>query len=189
MEKRGFYIARKMKDGIPSIEAAYKDARLPEYKTRHSAGADFFCAEEVVVPSIWKGLIKSLRFNFNNSFSLDDENAGCGLAFQPTRVHTGVKASMLNDEVLKLYNRSSNPRKFGLILANGVGVVDADYFENVDNDGEIGFEFYNILPWDVKIKAGDSIGQGVFEKFLYPEVGCVIKDVDRVGGYGSTDKK
>ena len=94
---------------------------------------------------------------------------------------------MEEDEVLELYNRSSSPKKLGLILANGVGVVDADYYGNVDNDGEIMFAFFNIKPWDVTIKVGDRIGQGVFKKFLRPEIGLRVKDVERVGGIGSTD--
>lgn len=73
---------------------------------------------------------------------------------EPTLVHTGIKANMEKDEALMLYNRSSNPKKLGLVLANGVGVVDADYYNSDDNDGEIMFAFYNFMPWDISIKAG-----------------------------------
>ena len=55
----------------------------------------------------------------------------------PTLVKTGIKAYMQDDEVLMLYNRSSNPKKNGLILSNSVGVVDKDYYGNQDNDGHI----------------------------------------------------
>ena len=96
---------------------------------------------------------------------------------------------MEEDEVLDLFNRSSNPKKIGLVLANGVGVVDADYYNNTDNDGEIMFAFYNFKPWNVTIKVGDRIGQGVFSKFYRPTVGLRVKDVERVGGIGSTDNK
>ena len=95
---------------------------------------------------------------------------------------------MYEDEVLELYNRSSNPKKLGLILANSVGVVDADYYGNPDNDGEIMFAFYNLKPWDVTLKVGDRIGQGVFKKFLRPEVGLDINNKAREGGFGSTNK-
>ena len=61
---------------------------------------------------------------------------------------------MLDDEVLYLYNRSSNPKKKGLILANSVGVVDKDYYGNPDNDGHIMFAFYNIKDEDITIKKG-----------------------------------
>ena len=93
---------------------------------------------------------------------------------------------MEDNQVLHIYNRSSNPKKLGLILANSVGVIDADYYNNLDNDGEIMFAFYNLLPWDVTIKAGDRIGQGKFTQFMRPTVGLRIKDQERVGGFGST---
>jgi dUTP pyrophosphatase len=85
-----------------------------------------------------------------------------------------------------LYNRSSNPKKLGLVLANGVGVVDSDYYNNPSNEGEIGFLFYNTSSDTVIIKKGSKIGQGVFHKYL-------ITDGDnaggiREGGYGSTGK-
>lgn len=78
----------------------------------------------------------------------------------------------------------------GLIMANGVGIIDADYYSNKENDGEIGFLFYNIGFKDKTIKVGDRIGQGIFHKFLrpYDELkGLRIKDVVRSGGLGSTD--
>ena len=84
----------------------------------------------------------------------------------PTLIKTGIKAYMADDEVLMLYNRSSNPKKKGLILANSVGVIDKDYYGNPDNDGHIMFAFYNIKEEDTIIKKGEAIGQAIFEKFL-----------------------
>lgn len=170
-----------LKDG----EKMYENAQLPEYQTKLAAGADFFCAEEVTIPSIWKALTKRLIFGVTGSVGID--SYGDDKKFTPTLVHTGIKASMEEDEVLYLYNRSSNPKR-GLVLANSVGVVDADYYNNQSNDGEIMFAFYNFMPFDVTLKVGDRIGQGVFQKFLRPEVGLKIKEVDRTGGHGSTDK-
>ena len=93
---------------------------------------------------------------------------------------------MEDDEMLLLYNRSSNPGKRGLILANSVGVVDKDYYGNPDNDGHIMFAFYNIKDEDVEIKKGDAIGQAIFQKYF-------VTDDDnaegkRIGGFGSTSK-
>lgn len=197
LKGRGFDFARKFVDGKVVVSEdcsnkAYPSAQLPEYQTKCSAGADFFCAEDVVIPSIWSQLFNRVRLNLvKDSAYLDT----CGDAdavrklIQPTFVHTGIKAYMEDDEVLELYNRSSNPKKLGLILANGVGVVDADYFENKDNDGEIMFVFYNVLPFSVTLKAGDRIGQGIFKKFLRPTDSSLrVKDATRVGGVGSTDK-
>lgn len=177
---RAFAFARKIEDGKVLEEKAYPDAQLPEYQTKNSAGADFFCAETVRVPSIWGVLLSELGTVIKERSSILD-------VIKPTLVHTGVKAYMEDDEDLDLYNRSSNPGKLGLILANSVGIVDKDYADNTDNDGEIMFAFYNIKPWDVEIKVGDRIGQGIFRKVLRPTEGLRIKDEERQGGFGSTN--
>lgn len=135
---------------------------LPIRKTARAAGYDFEAAEDVVIPSFKKGEA-------------------------PTLIKTGIKAYMMDDEVLYLYNRSSNPKKKGLILANSVGVIDADYYENPDNDGHIMFAFYNIKDEDIEIKKGDAIGQGVFAKYLVSDDDQATGE--RTGGFGSTDKK
>ena len=210
---RSFEIARKMENGEPvsytqdrclagTYEPAFPSAKLPVYATRHSAGADFYCAEEVTIPSIWGMIFSSLGNKAEDKAVKAFDSVMSSLGYSrkeekaveekhdiaPTLVHTGIKASMENDEVLELYNRSSNPKKLGLVLANGVGVVDSDYFENKDNDGEIMFAFYNFKPWAVTLKVGDKVGQGVFKKYLRPEKGLVINE-NRDGGFGSTDKE
>ena len=134
---------------------------LPIRKTKFSAGYDVEAAEDIVIPSFKKGMA-------------------------PTLVKTGIKAYMQDDEVLLLYNRSSNPKKKGLILANSVGVVDKDYYGNPDNDGHIMFAFYNIKDEDVLIKKGEAIGQAVFQKYLITDNDNA--DGDRLGGFGSTTK-
>mgnify|MGYP001042209175 CR=1 FL=1 len=120
------------------------------------------------------------------SAGYDMEAASFKKGDKPTLVKTGLKAYMQDDEVLMLYNRSSNPKKKGLILANSVGVVDKDYYGNSDNDGHIMFAFYNIKDEDIEIKKGEAIGQGVFQKYLV--VDDDIAEGTRVGGFGSTNK-
>ena len=93
---------------------------------------------------------------------------------------------MQDDEMLCLYNRSSNPKKKGLILANSVGIVDKDYYGNPDNDGHIMFAFYNIYDEDLEIKKGEVIGQAIFEKYLISDDDT--SEGERIGGFGSTDK-
>lgn len=157
----------------------FPNAKYPEYSTRRSAGADFFAVEDVEVPSIFRQLITGLR-NYFEGLNPDVP------IVKPVLVHTGIKACMGEDEVLELYNRSSNPKKAGLVLANGVGIVDSDYYSNKDNDGEIMFAFYNFFPFTVEVKAGDRIGQGIFKKFLRPTSGFTQADREREGGFGST---
>lgn len=135
-----------------------EDIKLPERSTLNSAGYDFFAIEDITLPA------KKL-----------------------TRVMTGVKCELMPNQVLILANRSSNPSKKGLILANGVGVIDADYYGNPDNDGEMGFEFYNILNEDVVIKKGEKLGQGIIMKFDKTEDDYISNPYKtRVGGFGST---
>ena len=88
--------------------------------------------------------------------------------------------------MLLLYNRSSNPGKKGLILANSVGVIDKDYYGNPDNDGHIMFAFFNIKEEDIEIKKGDVVGQAIFQKFLVTDDD--VSEGERVGGFGSTNK-
>ena len=138
-----------------------KNINLPIRKTKCAAGYDFEAAEDIVIPSINKSLL-------------------------PTLIPTGIKAYMADDEVLYIYNRSSNPKKKGLVLANSVGVIDKDYYENPDNDGHIMFAFYNIKNEDITIKKGEAIGQGVFMKYLLTDNDTAAGK--RIGGFGSTDK-
>ena len=138
-----------------------KQINLPVRKTKYSAVYDIEAAEDTVIPSFKKGMA-------------------------PTLIKTGIKAYMQDDEFLALYNRSSNPKKKGLILANSVGIIDKDYYENPDNDGHIMFAFYNIKEEDVVIKKGEAIGQGIFQKFF--AVDNDGAEGERVGGFGSTSK-
>ena len=101
-------------------------------------------------------------------------------------VKTGIKANMEKDEVLILANRSSNPKKKNLVLINGIGVIDKDYYNNLDNEGEIAFAFVNISNETVTIESGEKLGQGMFIKYLTTEDDRA--EGIRNGGFGSTDK-
>lgn len=138
-----------------------KGINLPVRKTKYSAGYDIEAAEDCIVPAFKPGIA-------------------------PTLVKTGLKSYMGEGEYLMLCNRSSNPKKKGLVLANGVGIVDADYYENPDNDGHIMFAFFNIKDEDIEIKKGDAIGQGIFQK--YYSVDNDNAQGERLGGFGSTSR-
>lgn len=131
------------------------DVRLPERATKHSAGYDFFAAESVLIEEGEMGVVS-----------------------------TGVKAYMKECDVLILADRSSNSKR-GIFLANSIGVVDADYYSNEDNDGHIMFKFKT--DRQVVISKGDKIGQGYFTTFLIADHGNTTNK--RNGGFGSTDAK
>jgi len=133
---------------------------LPVRSTKNSAGYDIEAAEDVTIPAFKLGQ-------------------------KPVLVKTGLKAYMQSDEVLILANRSSNPGKKGLILANSIGVVDSDYYGNPDNDGHIMFAFFNFKDEDIEIKKGERIGQGMFQKYLVTDND--IAGGERTGGFGSTN--
>lgn len=139
-----------------------KNINIPVRKTLLSAGYDIEAAEDIVIPSFKVGT-------------------------KPTLIKTGLKCYMENDEYLMLVNRSSNPVKRGLVLANSVGIIDADYYNNPDNDGHLMYAFYNYSKEDITIKKGDIIGQAIFMKYLL--VDNDSSNGERKGGFGSTDKE
>ena len=91
---------------------------------------------------------------------------------------------MLPDEVLYLFDRSSNPRKRGLVLINSVGVIDHDYYNNPSNEGHIMAQFKNITNEPVTIQTGDRVVQAVFAKYFVTDDDNA--NGERTGGFGST---
>ena len=138
-----------------------KGINLPVRKTANSAGYDVEAAEDTIIPAFKPGQ-------------------------KPTLIKTGLKAYCEPDEFYMLCNRSSNPGKRGLVMANSVGIIDSDYYENEDNDGHFMFAFYNFFDHDIEIKKGDVIGQAIFMKYL--KVDDDNATGTRKGGFGSTDK-
>ena len=102
-------------------------------------------------------------------------------------ISTGVKAKMPKNEVLLVFIRSALGIKKGLALANGVGVIDADYYGNPSNDGEIKIGIRNQGTEEVRIVKGDRIAQGIFLPY------CVTDDDEanssREGGFGSSGRR
>ena len=133
-------------------------ATLPRRSTASSAGYDFFSNETVqLMPS------------------------------QIWLVHTGIKAKFPDDVVLQIFDRSSNPIKRGIVLANSVGIIDSDYYSSPDNDGEIMGQFMNITDKPVAIMQGQKIMQGIF--FPYYLTSDDNASGQRVGGFGSTGER
>lgn len=136
------------------------DGKLPARGTPYSACVDFYACEDVILRP---GTISNI-------------------------IPTGVKAYMKEDEGLLLYARSSIAKKHGLRMSNSVGVIDADFYNNIDNEGHITFLYDNITDKEVKIAKHSRIGQGMFTKVLPINNVKVLSD-ERVGGYGSTGNK
>lgn len=158
---------------------------MPKRATMGAAGYDFVAAEDTIVPSFFK--ICPENVILAQPLSLDAiSELTKKYKFKPTLVPTGVKCRLDESTYLKLVNRSSNPLKYWLILANGEGIIDADYYNNPDNEGSIYFQFINLSPWDIIINKGERIGQGIIEPYLRTEDDFTTEA--RIGGFGSTSK-
>lgn len=138
-----------------------KDIHLPVRKTKYAAGYDVEAAEDVIIP-VYKPGIK------------------------PTLIPTGLKAYCEPDEFFMLVNRSSGPKK-GFLMANSIGIVDHDYYNNEGNDGHFYFQYFNCSDKEITVHKGDVIGQVIFQKYLIVD-NDNPEDQIRTGGFGSTDK-
>lgn len=186
------------------------DIALPVRKTEGSAGFDFIVAEDVVVPAYtdlmytlsnyehfdlynyypedsvdFTEALKHLAIKHNEGLTLDEMAALTKKSkTKPTLVSTGMKCKLDPGTYLELSVRSSCPLKYWLVLANSVGIIDADYYNNPDNEGEIFFQMINLSPFPIKLQKGDAIGQGIIKSYLVTEDDAATGS--RVGGFGST---
>ncbi|WP_076460715.1 dUTP diphosphatase [Limosilactobacillus caccae] len=177
--KRGFKIISSKQD---------QDLHLPQRQTAGAAGYDFEASEDFVLPSIWKGnFIKALWQIHQQKQLTDGEFKAADASLKPYLVPTGIKAYMQPDEFLLLADRSSGPLKRRLVLPNGVGIVDADYYDNDSNEGEIFFQLINYGLRDYHVKKGERIGQGIFMPYLTAD-DEEKPQAQRTGGFGSTKK-
>lgn len=174
MNERGFEVVQKYKN---------KNIPLPKRATEGSAGYDLMAAEDTLIPSIWKVITSGNGVShLVNSNELAEENEEF---LGSTLVTTGVKVFMPKNEYLLLANRSSNPMKKRLALPNGVGVIDSDYYNNENNEGEIFVQLINYGMKDILVKKGERIAQGIFTPYLTTdENGHTFQK--RTGGFGSS---
>ena len=138
---------------------AHLNFPLPKRQTERSAGYDFYLPEAVTIEPGQVVLVK-----------------------------TGVKAYMQDDEFLGMHIRSSMAVKRGLVLVNNVGIIDADYYNNPDNEGHIMVAIRNSGTEAVTLEAGERIAQGIFYKYLVADGDAQGKKAVRGGGFGSTSK-
>jgi len=130
---------------------------LPAYGTDESAGFDLAAAHDLVVP-----------------------------ARQIALVRTGLVIEVPSGHFLGIFARSSTPLKRGLLVANGVGVIDPDYSGPAD---EVMIQVLNVTEADVQIRRGDRLAQGIIlpaPRISWQEV-SEIREVTR-GGFGATGR-
>lgn len=178
-----------MQRGFKVVSAkSNQGLHIPRRQTKQAAGYDFEAAEDFTLPSIWKGnFIKALwLLHHQKTLTTDDLTKG-DQSLKPYLVPTGIKAYMQPNEVLLLVNRSSGPLKRRLILPNGIGVIDADYYDNPANEGEIFVQLINYGLTDYHIKKGERIAQGIFVPYLTAD-DEETPQAAREGGFGSTKK-
>jgi dUTP pyrophosphatase len=166
------------------------DIAMPVRKTKYSAGYDMVAAEDYVIPSLWQMIpeVKELWPVADDEFVSMEMMAQFTkqTGFKPTLVSTGMKCKLDPGSWLQLSVRSSSPLKYWLMMGNSIGVIDADYYNNPDNEGEIFFQIYNLSPFNIQIKKGEAIGQAIILPY-----GATEDDVaggERTGGFGSTSK-
>ena len=130
---------------------------LPKRMTSHSAGYDFFAIEGFTIKP---GEIK--------------------------KIPTGYKATFGSDEMLMILVRSSMGFKYNIRMTNQVGIIESDYYNNIDNEGHMFISLQNEGDKDFVVKKGDAYAQGIFVKFLIcDDDNATFK---REGGLGSTNK-
>lgn len=140
-------------------EYANIDFTMPERKTELSAGYDFCLPKEVVLEP--------------NKIQL---------------VPTGVKAYMQAGEYLGMHIRSSMAVKKQIILVNNVGIIDADYYNNADNEGHIMLALMNMSEKAITLPKGERVAQGIFYNYLTADGDEQTAKAQRGGGFGSTNK-
>lgn len=180
---------------------------LPERKTVGSAGYDFAVAEDTIIYPYYNLYKRLLGERSNKKVSpweryMDDVEEESALnrpltldeissltkstGIRPALVPTGVKCKLDSGTYLELAIRSSLPLKSWLILANGEAIIDADYYNNPENEGHIYFQLINLSPFPIKLCKGQCIGQGLIKKYLTTEDDKATGV--RTGGLGSTNK-
>ena len=98
-------------------------------------------------------------------------------------IPTGLIIKVPDGYFLGIFARSSTPLKRGLMVANGVGVIDTDYCGPKD---EVKIQVLNITNAPVDVKRGDRIAQGIFLKYTAPEWEEGAPAETTRGGFGST---
>ena len=139
------------------LKTIYDNIELPVRKTKGSAGYDFNCPFEINI----------------------DPN-------KKAKFPTGIKAKMPEGIVLEIHIRSSLGIKHDLRVTNTTGIIDSDYYNNVNNEGDIIISLTNTGVYHYVTEYNKAVAQGIFMKYETTENDDA--DGERVGGFGSTSK-
>lgn len=181
-----------------------KNINLPVRATKKSAGYDLQAAEDVIVPSIFNtmkrltgteptwdpSIIKKVPYFLgwpdDRTYTLKEIKDLVKEYKFVTMIPTGLKVNLSNNEYLSIHDRSSIGINCLLMLPHQTGIIDADYYNNEDNEGHIFIPMVNFSPYDIKIEKGERIAQGIIGEYKTVDD---EEDIDTVrkGGYGSTD--
>ena len=135
----------------------YEDIILPKRSTKNSAGYDFYSLYDITIKPN-----------------------------ERVDIPTGIKVCMNENEFLGIYIRSSLGFKYNIRMCNQVGIIDADYINNKDNEGHIFVCLQNESDKEVVIKKGDRFAQGIFMSYLITDDDSATDT--RNGGIGSTNE-
>ena len=144
--------------------------------------------DRVLVSGVGLGIVShalnpELVSDSEDIYAVKTLNPGQSILFK-----TGIKCQMNDDEVLYIHIRSSLGIKYNLQLTNGTGIIDADYYNNPDNEGEILIDITNRGNAPYTFRKGDRIAQGIFHRYHTVDTEDVDNLPERVGGVGSTGK-
>lgn len=169
-----------------------QDINIPKRATKHSAGYDIEAAADTLVPSLFN-MMQHLIINkhmpdiMDNYSMADVKEQMKTYHMAAVKVPTGLKVYLEPGEFLDIRSRSGNSSNCLLVLANGCGTVDRDYVDNTDNEGHIMVPIINLSPYNILIKKGEKIAQGIICRYHLVD----DEDVNEVlgirsGGFGST---
>jgi len=172
---------------IDKDEKVFKDIydkiELPTRATQSSAGYDFKTPINFSVP----GAIQTVNLE-QKDVNGKIISYGQTSKYEPTilKVPTGIKAKMPKEVFLGLHVRSSIGVKKNILLANGTGIVDSDYYNNPDNEGHIWLMLYSYGIKTHSFEPGERIAQGIFQLYIRTDDDSNIVTA-RTGGIGSTN--
>lgn len=162
------------------IRKLYDEIKLPERSTSGSAGYDFFSPIGAVLAS-FRATLEQCRDDFT-----EEMHDIVNLKRDEVVIPTGIKAQIDPHWVLILAPRSGHGFNYGVALANTIGVIDEDYYNNEKNEGHIMVKLTSTSTEfdDLYIDRGRAFCQGIFLPYgLTDDDKATAK---RTGGLGST---